>query len=116
MSWKQFGDVQNYQATLEELVVAKGVPKSLLQRLIQLYIEFDDARTAQEKKGVDFKTYWGPGQWHSVYSLTRFANRHKDAKDEIIKVRDDLRLEKFTNIEWLGLAARWTALLTRKGD
>ncbi len=115
--WNKFAEVQQRQEKLAELVTTGGAPKDLLQRLLKLYKEFDDARKEQEKQGEEFKTYWGPGQWQGAYSLTRLAEQNKKAKEQIEEIRDALHLENFTQIEWLGLAARWAALVTRnKGD
>ncbi len=120
VAWDKFSDeksgVREYQRQLEKLITKRSVPKSLLQRLVKLYIEFDDTRKKQEEQGKKMQVYWGPGQWQSAYSLTRFADQNKNVKDEIIKLRDDLHLDNFNNIEWLGLAARWAGLITRKGE
>ncbi len=119
--WEKFGQVKEAHETLTNLVDPphgqKAVPKSLLQRLQKLYIEFDKARTAQAQGGNVMKAYWGPGQWHSAYSLTQLAGRQPEENKAAIKqLKKDLSLEDFKNIEWIGLAARWAGLLTRKGE
>ncbi|GAB4423856.1 MAG: type III-A CRISPR-associated protein Cas10/Csm1 [Anaerolineae bacterium] len=120
MDWQKFEQVKGYQQTLIGLVApadnGKAVPKSLLQKLQQLYTEFDGFRQEQEARGEPPKTYWGPGQWHSAYTLSRLANRHQFAKKQIEEIKGRLQLEQFTEIEWLGLAARWAALITRKSE
>lgn len=120
MEWQKFGKVKAYQQQLAELVApdddSQAVPRSLLQKLQQLYGEFDEFRQEQEARGEPPKTYWGPGQWHSAYTLSRLAERNKFAREEIEDIRDKLQLDQFTEIEWLGLAARWAALETRKGE
>ena len=121
--WEKFEEVNGWQSKLVGLVEPpagrKAVPRNLLQRLRELYIVFDKQREAKQKAGQVMKVYWGPGQWRSAYSLSRLAQQYKNdehIRDALLEIRDSLSLEKFTNIQWLGLAARWAALLTRKGE
>lgn len=114
--WDKFGYVKEKQEQLAELVESKKAPRQLLQRLQQLYLEFAAERKKQVQRGRTLKLYWGPGQWHSAYSLSRLAQQNKQVEDEILGLRDELYLDRFSNIQWLGLAARWADLLTRKGD
>lgn len=121
--WEKFEEVNDWQSKLVEVVEPKdgrkAAPRSLLQRLRELYIAFDKQREAHQQAGRVMQVYWGPGQWFSAYSLSRLAQQHKSddhIRDALLEIRDSLSLEKFTNIQWLGLAARWAALLTRKGE
>ncbi len=117
--WEKFSEVQEKQETLVGLVVPehnrkKAVPRSLVQRLTQLYLMYEQVRQAQAEAGeAESRAYWGRGQWYAAYSLTRLAKQHKHAQDNIQELRDDLKLDDFTQIEWLGPAARWVELLTR---
>lgn len=67
----------------------------------------------------DKTLYFGPWQWHLVYSLERAAER---TKDEAVKeqVRELVQEILGGGIERIGLVARWTELWTRdkkeKGD
>lgn len=121
--WEKFEEVNDWQSKLVGLVEPKdgrkAAPRNLLQRLRELYIAFDDQRKTHQKAGQVMQVYWGPGQWFSAYSLSRLAQQHKNdehIKDALLEIRNSLSLEQFTNIQWLGLAARWAALLTRKGE
>jgi hypothetical protein len=114
--WDKFGYVKEKQEQLADLVESKKAPRQLLQRLQQLYQEFAAERKKQVQRGRTLKLYWGPGQWHSAYSLSRLAQQNKQVEDEILGLRNELYLDRFSNIQWLGLAARWADLLTRKGD
>jgi CRISPR-associated protein Csm1 len=118
--WARFGRVRHYRDMLQKLVAPEGkeekpkVPRNLLHRLSQLYLVYEEARQAQAEQGQTGQVYWGPGQWRSAYSLARLAQRHKQAGEELKALQEDLRLENFSNIEWIGPAARWTELLLRK--
>ncbi|MCB0165234.1 MAG: type III-A CRISPR-associated protein Cas10/Csm1 [Anaerolineae bacterium] len=121
--WEKFDEVKGWQTKLVDLVEPhdnrRAAPRSLLQRLRELYIVFDKQREAYKKAGVTMKLYWGPGQWRSAYSLNRLAKQYKNddhIKAALLEIHDSLSIEQFTNIQWLGLAARWAALLTRKGE
>ena len=119
--WNKFEQVKEDQERLVLLVAplddSKAVPKSLLQKLLQLYNEFSDFQDKQEKAGKRAQVYWGSGQWRSAYSLSRMAARYPgERRQEIEAIRKELRLEKFGNIEWIGISARWAGLLTRKGE
>ncbi|MBE7557382.1 MAG: type III-A CRISPR-associated protein Cas10/Csm1 [Anaerolineales bacterium] len=115
--WDKFAEIKQRQQTLKKMVAAEIAPTALLQRLIQLYVEYEQANRELAQKGQSGKVYWGPWHWHSAYTLTRLADRVKKqdatASSEILAIRDALRLEAFTNIEWVGLAARWAELLVR---
>lgn len=115
--WGKYPEVKQNYDRLMKLVApdndAKPVSRSLIRRLNQLYLMFEAARQEQAERGQTARVYWGPGQWRSAYSLTRLAERHPQAKSEIIDLRDRLSLAGFTNIEWIGPAARWVELRLR---
>lgn len=51
--------------------------------------------------------------------LTRMADRLKDkpeVREQVCSLRDRLKEEGFHEIRTLGLAARWTELLTRREE
>jgi CRISPR-associated protein Csm1 len=114
--WARFEEVKQRQKMLAGLVQAKKAPMALLRRLNQLYAEYAEANRKLARQGQTEKVYWGPWHWHSAYSLGRLADRHKEAREEIKQLRDELSLENFKNIEWVGLAARWAELLERKSE
>jgi hypothetical protein len=117
--WPKFAVVRDHQQKLLSLVEPgegqASVSRNLIRRLSQLYIEYEQTIRAQAEAGQETRAYWGHGQWYSAYGLTRLAKQHKDFTDDILALRDELGLENFTNIEWIGPAARWVELLTRKG-
>ncbi len=127
--WPRYAEIKAMHQTLVGLVQSsdeaqKGTPKSLIRLLIQFYAQYEKdqqerARNAGAKgRAGQAQMYWGRGQWLSAYSLTRLARRigrdNKTAGEQIMDIYDRLRLENFTNIEWIGLAARWAELLIRK--
>jgi CRISPR-associated protein Csm1 len=116
--WSKFGEVKAHQDRLIALVEPAGdqkpVSRNLTHRLSQLYVEYEQNIAAQAARGQESRSYWGRGQWYSAYSFTRLARRHAQARAEIEAIRDQLSLENFSNIEWIGPAARWAELLIRK--
>ncbi|MEW5958876.1 MAG: type III-A CRISPR-associated protein Cas10/Csm1 [Chloroflexota bacterium] len=119
--WPEFSRVVGYQAKLQALMKPtngqRPAPKSLLHRLERLYLDFNDYRAQQAQAGKPQQVYWGPGQWRSAYHLARLADRYKhepEVQQQIEQLCRDLHLDNFTNIEWLGIAARWTELLLRQ--
>ena len=117
--WEQFEYVKEKQTMLNELVNPGGeqqsVPKSILYRLNRLHVQYIEQKKKLAEQGKPHKAYWGPAQWQAAYSLTRMARQQKESKncERILEIRDDLGLTNFRNIEWIGLAARWTELLNR---
>ncbi len=110
LPWEHYGTVAGYKDELVELTTDGGVPQALLQTLGALY-------TRYVKRRKEAKPHWGPWMWRGAYNLTRLAERHKkrsEIKARIEKIRDDLKQDGYHYIEWVGPAARWAELLTRK--
>ncbi len=100
-----------------------GVPKALLQILIRLQEQYQEAAEKRRQRGDDRnregqeQVYYGPWMWRGYYFLKRMARRYEKENPEVSRAVDDLaeRLhgEDFRAIEWIGLAARWAELLGR---
>ncbi|MCB0210547.1 MAG: type III-A CRISPR-associated protein Cas10/Csm1 [Anaerolineae bacterium] len=118
--WVKYPEVKENYDQLMKLVAPENngqpVSRSLIYRLNQLYLMYETVLQEQAECGQTARVYWGPGQWRSAYSLSRLAEQHKHARADIIELRDRLSLEGFTNIEWIGPAARWVELNIRKGE
>lgn len=112
--WENFDGIREEQEQLMGLVASEkegdlGVDRALLRTLLKLYTRFAEA---VHKHG---KPYWGPWMWLEAYTLKRMEGRYKgEAQEEIKRIRESLKLDKFRYIETLGPAARWAELLTRK--
>ncbi len=137
LSWDRFGveDCREGMETvhalvhfLERLTRAKadggaGAPKALLQMLIRLQEQYQEAGKKRRLQGEDRsrtgeeQVYYGPWMWRGYYFLKRMARRYEKEAPEVAKTVDGLaeRLhgEDFRAIEWIGLAARWAELLGR---
>jgi CRISPR-associated protein Csm1 len=106
--WENYDALKQEQETLTELVNT-GANRALLRTLITLY---EGYLASVEEHG---KPYWGPLMWQAAYKLQRMADRDKDHRDAIERIREALAYETFnTSIEILGPAARWADLLIRK--
>lgn len=106
--WKDF---ERVKALCERLLAIQQEPRvgrSLFHLLGQLYAEYQTSRS-HTRSGTAQYTY-GPWMWHSAYLLSRLAERAgKSAEKEIHRLREDL----LSDIEIIGLAARWAEALSR---
>lgn len=137
LAWEKFGlepaceagtdTVHGLRHHLERLVLPEGegglgASSALLRRLIQLQMQYEDALQANRRAGTDVtqggesQGVWGPWMWRGYYSLKRMAGKEpKTAKDKAIDALTEcLHDDDFKGISWIGLAARWVDLLTRK--
>ena len=117
--WELFADeVKPHADTLKDLVNKGSIPRSMIQRLQQFQIKFQEKQEEARLRGEaetnqgDEQVVWGPWNWHAAYFLAR-ARVKEDAKKEVEKLRNKLGDEQFRAIEWIGLSARWVDLLTR---
>ncbi len=130
LPWAQFGlkdcaqtGIENAHALmhrLEDMIEHKKVNRALLRRLLSLQEHYHEANEKRRREGRDQtqtrkpQTLWGPWNWLSFYTLSRMARQAGgEIEDEIKQLRDEIA-DRFQVIEWIGLAARWAELLTRK--
>lgn len=102
----------------------KEAPRALLQILIRLQEQYLEAAERRARMGADrnragaMQTFYGPWMWRGYYFLKRMARRLEKASPpsarEVDSLADRLHEDNFRAIEWIGLAARWAELLTRK--
>ncbi|MGC8947165.1 MAG: type III-A CRISPR-associated protein Cas10/Csm1 [Anaerolineae bacterium] len=102
-----------------------GAPKALLQMLIRLQEQYQEAAGARRLRGEDRNrageepVYYGPWMWRGYYFLKRMARRYEknDPRvDHINALAERLHGEDFRAVEWIGLAARWAELLGRESS
>ena len=109
LDWGAFTAIQTQAETLARGVKTRRLPHALLQILLSLHAQIQEAR----RKGK--KPRFGPWTWMAAYQLTRMAAQAKNEDKQLIL---DLR-EKFLipdeHTDALGLAARWAQFLTRGG-
>lgn len=107
LGWEQFDRVKERVYSLADWCEKKGMPKSLVQTLLEIAAEYDKP----SNKG---KIRFGRWMWMLAYHLTRAAARVKDGevKQGIMDIQEDL-LKPDGGIRTIGLAARWTELLIR---
>lgn len=104
-------DFERAEAMCERLLTIQQEPKvgrSLFHLLSQLYAEYLTSHSHMRSGNAQY-TY-GPWMWHSAYLLSRLAERAGgSAAKEIQALRDDL----LSDIEIIGLAARWAEALSK---
>ncbi|NLF79499.1 MAG: type III-A CRISPR-associated protein Cas10/Csm1, partial [Chloroflexi bacterium] len=110
LPWARYGDVDDRVQQLLAMEQSPGVGRSLFQVLGQLFIRHKNARDHATRTGLP-QTKYGPWVWHGAYLLTRLAHRAKGpVGDDILSLRNRL----LSDMEIIGLAARWAEALTRK--
>ncbi len=136
VSWQQFGlddagtgYMYSVSALSRRLVCmvtpqkkgGEGAPQAVVQRLIRLQELYEDAAAKRRALGQDLnrtgeeQVYWGPWMWRGHYFFKRMTrNKTGEPWESINRLADGLKGERFRAIEWIGLAARWTELLTRE--
>jgi len=113
VGWERFGQVVELRDSLLTLMEEKAVPRSILNLLTRLGQRYEEGKSRARNKLGSRQLYWGAWMWLSAYQLTRMAERHKAAREEILWVRECLGSDDFRGIELAALAARWADLLTR---
>ncbi len=135
VSWQQFG-LDQREAGLMESVSAltrrlvrmvtekegdEGAPHALIRRLTRLQDLYEAVAAKRRSLGQDLnrageeQIYWGPWMWRGYYFLRRMIHKKTgEPWDSINQLAEGLKGDHFGAIEWIGLAARWAELLTRK--
>lgn len=117
--WSIFENVMDKQKNLRKIVSRKEVDIDNLegpQAILQVLRNFA-AQEADKARRMNGRPVWGPWLWLGPYQLTRMAERQKNKPElaaAIIKLRDELEKNNYSEINQWGAAARWTQLLTRK--
>lgn len=108
--WERFEEVREWMESLKEAVEKSGEARRLLFVLQEVEEEYQREKA---KRGA-----WGPWIWRTAYWLSRHREMaQKTGQDTSLyeKLQQKLSGEAFAeNIGFLGLAARWAELLTRK--
>ena len=108
LHWPDFAHAAKLCERLLAIQQEPQVGRSLFHLLGQLYTEYQSTRR-HARNGTSQYVY-GPWMWHSAYLLSRLAERvGESAAKEIRQLRDDL----LSDIEVIGLAARWAEALTK---
>ncbi|MBN2006226.1 MAG: hypothetical protein JXA21_22920, partial [Anaerolineae bacterium] len=132
-SWEHFGleecvtlnleTVHGMAHHLSNLVQTEDGPKALLRLLMNVQEQHDEAISKRRARGEELnrsgqeQTLYGPWLWRGYYNLKRMAGRYKkqpEIQGALLKLAEQLHGQKFRDIEWIGLAARWAELLERK--
>lgn len=114
------GNVHALMHRLEDMVENKGVNRAILRRLISLQEQYHEANEKRRREGRDQtqthkpQLLWGPWNWLSFYTLSRMAKQTGDKSSKDIELLRNEIAKSFQSIEWIGLAARWAELITRK--
>ncbi|MEW6716443.1 MAG: type III-A CRISPR-associated protein Cas10/Csm1 [Chloroflexota bacterium] len=131
--WQRFGlnacdqgEFENAHALMHFLVKVVQQDEgnhSLLRLLIRLYQRYQEADEKRRVHGFDqnrsgqSQPLWGPWNWLVFYNLHRMARREERENKELSqKLRElaDILRNDILMMEWLGLAARWAEIFTRK--
>ena len=136
VSWQKFGLDQRETGLMESVSTltrrlvrmvtperegGEGAPHALIRRLIRLQDLYEDAAVQRRLQGQELnrvgeeQVYWGPWMWRGYYFLRRMTHKKTgEPWDSINQLAEGLKGDHFGAIEWIGLAARWAELLTRK--
>ena len=138
VSWQQFGLDEQAIGLMESVSALKrrlvrmvtptqkggeGAPHALLRHLIRLQDLYEAAAAQRRLQGQgtscsgEEQVYWGPWMWRGYYFLKRMTHKKTgEPWDSINRLAESLQGEHFKAITWIGLAARWAELLTRKQE
>lgn len=110
-SWDDLRAVKVATRQLLGLLTEKGVPRSLLHRLIAWHAL--EQRDRERLRGRDGRPHYGRWLWLAAYFLARLADQHKGAAQELrsIALELDAQPEALARYRY---AARWAELLTRE--
>ncbi len=126
LDWERFGchdcpqdDANTAHALMHRLtgMVENAQNRAVIGKLIRLNDLYQTALEKRRKRGEDLnrsgeaQALWGPWNWLAEYHLTRLKGV---PKEEVQDIRERLKRDNFRSIEWIGLAARWTELISRK--
>lgn len=127
--WEQFGfedspdDFLAHAADLAHFLAAETPDRRpLIRRLLALYAQYAEAEDKRRRTGRDRnragqpQPLYGPWMYRAAYTLTRLANQREEDQNAITALRDRLHRDQFQTMPWIGLAARWADLLSRKAD
>lgn len=116
LKWTDWPRLTANRDTLYDLIKNKGVPRALLQSLIQLHQDYTEAvRQSGVTKDGQPQVVWGPWLWRSAYQFARLAERTQSNERDIRSLYAQLKSSNFQEIVTMGLAARWVEALTRQG-
>jgi len=110
LSWNDFAVIRSYVKDLHKLIKSKYLSKSFLNKLQNIYSEFE------RNKG----NLWSSWRWNAAYSLSRYSKqyeKHPETKTFIEKLSAQLFISSITEqdfIKLLNLLATWAEYLTRK--
>jgi len=122
--WDEWLRVREQRCQVEKLVESGEAPRALIQILLDIYGQFDaqfreryrrrQASGDLETSGVPDEIYYGPWMWRQAYALSRMAARAKEEKVKEAVLALQTEAISPEEIRYVGLAARWAELLTRK--
>lgn len=126
LNWQRFGchdcgqqgenTAHALMHTLQDMV-QENQNRALIGKLIRLHESYRNVLEKRQKSGEDInrngqqQALWGPWNWLAEYHLSRMKSMSKEAVNGLCQ---RLKEDQFRSIEWIGLAARWAELITRK--
>lgn len=110
LPWARYGDVDDLVQRLLAMEQSPGVGRSLFQVLGQLFARYRQSVGRATRTGLP-QTVYGPWVWHGAYLLARLARRAGEPVSGDIRTLKDRLL---SDMDIIGLAARWAEALTRK--
>lgn len=135
LPWRRFGLEKSAEvsfetaydalAFLEDLLEKQNASRSLIRTLLRLDERYHEAMQARRRAGRDLgadqrpQPLWGPWNWLFEYQLARMQKMYEkqsETKKSLEALRKQMKEAFHQRIEWVGLAARWAELRTRKGD
>lgn len=107
---------------LEGLLKDKSANRAFVRLLIRLDERYQEEIEKRRRAGKDLganrrpQAFWGPWNWLFEYYLARMERMYQ--KEQLLQnlrtLRSEMRATFHQRIEWVGLAARWAELKTRK--
>lgn len=106
----------------DDAASGKSAPKATIQKLLRQYEQYEEKERERRDAGVDLNKsgkesiLWGPWVWRSFYLLHRMAKAegNASAKADLKQLATRFELANIGQMDWIGLAARWAELITRK--
>lgn len=128
LKWDEWPQVVKRRQDIQCLVEDEKVPRALIRILLDIYGQFEEQSRERHRQMVEHGElrleahdpdwlYYGPWMWRQAYALSRLASRVEEPK--VASAIRSLQVDVLSpeEIRYMGMAARWAELLTRKeGD
>ncbi|MCS6908342.1 MAG: hypothetical protein RML93_10735, partial [Anaerolineales bacterium] len=127
LPWERFGAVRELKAKLERLEESKQM--AIVRKILMNYALYAEAEERRRQAGRDRKpagkpqALYGPWNWRIVYLLRRAFGKETNQNQNTLEqqlvrefhVTPNVQGKPdYARLDWVGVAARWVELCTRK--